>query len=102
MNIFNTSLRSDLMETVERIPKDLRFWRRETERLSKIKRPTAEEKEQLLEYRHLSSYYQGKLIAYLFVLDKLGDTGFVRKYEKKHKFTARKWGNGIQIRIGKL
>lgn len=81
--LFYLPLKSDLIEVVERVPKDLRVW----ERFIKSKKTSKKSRE---EYQHLYSFYVGKVMAYLYVLNQLGEHQFVSSFEKKHNLKYNK------------
>ena len=79
----NEDLIRDLEKAVTRIPKDLKTWKKLVGKLKYARTP--KKKKQCREYSHLYSYYLGKMIAYIYVLEKLGDSKFVSQWEKKFK-----------------
>lgn len=89
----NAGLIKDLEDTVIRIPKDLRTWKKLVKKLKYGRKP--KKKKQCGEYAHLYSYYLGKMIAYVFVLKELGDSKFVAKWEKKFKVKYIKDNRGV-------
>ena len=70
------------MNTVERIPEDFNIWFGEIKRLKKVKEPTKKQKKQIMEYYGDYKYYMGKLFAYLYVLEELGESKYIEKYSK--------------------
>lgn len=72
----NLRLKSELMNTVDRIPEDLDVWRDEIGKKKTSLRAA-------LEYYHHHTFYVGKVTAYLFVLEELGEHKFVEDYLKK-------------------
>lgn len=90
---FNAGLIAELEATISRIPKDLNTWTREIKKLNKIKRPTAKHRLIARDYRRLRAYYLGKMLAYSYVLEKLGDGVFVLKHQKKHHIKVDDKGN---------
>mgnify|MGYP001585149211 CR=1 FL=1 len=93
----NAGLIKDLEETVTRIPKDLKTWKREIKKL-KYKRKYRI-KRKVGGYAHLYSYYLGKMIAYIHVLEQLGDSKFVTEWEKKFKVKYINTDNRGGVRI---
>ena len=95
----NGELIGELEEIVARIPKDLKTWKGLVKKLkhSKIRR----ERKQSEEYGRLYIYYLGKMMAYIFILTRLGDSKFVSQWEKKFKVKYAKMDNrkngGIRI-----
>lgn len=73
----NTRLKSELMNTVDRIPKDFKTWKNEIGKDKTTLRAA-------LEYYHHHTFYKGKIAAYLFVLQELGESKFVEDYVAKH------------------
>ncbi len=72
-----------LEETLERIPKDLRIWRKEIRKLAKSRKKLDIKKRQ--DYIEHYSFYLGKIMAYVYVLELLEDYKFLLQYKKKHK-----------------
>lgn len=93
----NGELVKDLEETVTRIPKDLKVWRKLIKKLKYSRKPKG--KKQLREYAGLYNYYLGKMIAYIYVLEKLGDSKFVVAWEKKFRVKYFKTDNRGGTRI---
>ena len=78
-NFKNLTLKSLLKNTVISIPKDLQTWNTE------IKRTRSGKKK--VEYYGMAEYYKGKLFAYLYVLEELGEHRFCEKFLEVHKIT---------------
>ena len=79
----NSELIGELEATITRIPKDLKTWKKEIKRL-RFKRDR-KTKKLVKGYGHSYVYYLGKMLAYVYVLEKLGDSKFVAQWEKKFK-----------------
>ena len=60
----------ELNEAVDRIPKDVLFWKKEVRRLEKKK--DRKSKQICKEYRQHASYYLGKAMAYIYIIQVLG------------------------------
>lgn len=92
MSIINRYLNQRLIDELEalilRVPKDLLIWKRELKKLNKKRKLTRKEKRIQIEYRHEMSYYIGKMFAYAYVLDQLGDNKFTKIYFYK-KFKVK-------------
>lgn len=107
--ILNHELIENLKATVERIPKDLKVWKSEIEKLKRKPR-TPKTRAMIMEYYGNHRYYMGKFMAYLFVLEQLGEINYCidwrvrklgmvwhRKARGEVKFTNKNWRKNYLI-----
>ena len=78
-----SSLVTGMENALNRIPKDLRTWKRLYPRLKRSR--VVQKRKQAAEYERMYYFYLGKIYAYCFVLDALEDRKFMDAYIKKHK-----------------